>query len=94
LQNLPDAGVRVVQIGSKIHNDLCIGCMTVVDIRVPIVMLIDAHAGNVIMAAVNVNVLMFGASDMSMRMAQRRQHEADTHNEAEHAQQRRHRAGV
>lgn len=99
MQKLPDAGVRLVQIGCEIYNDLCTGRVMVGGIRRSVVMLIAVmlignHAGQVVMAAVNIDVLMFAASHMSVRMAQWRQHQADTHNETEHSQQRRHRAEV
>lgn len=69
----------------------------VVSVGIPMVvlimmMLISDYAGQVVvMAAVNTDVLVFRVSHVGVRMAQRRQHQADAHDEAEHAQQRGHR---
>lgn len=69
----------------------------VVSISIPIIVLImvvlirDDARQVMVMAAVNTDVLVFCVSHMGMRMTQRRQHQADAHDEAEHAQQRGHR---
>ncbi len=57
-----------------------------------VVMLIRSDAKHVAMAAVHIDVLMFSIRHMGMRMTQGRQHQADTHEQAKHADQRGHRA--
>jgi hypothetical protein len=56
--------------------------------------LIRSYAQGVVMPTMNIDVLMVAACDMSMRMAQGCQQEADTRNETEHAHKRGHRGGV
>lgn len=89
LQKLPGAGIRIVEIGREVQNGLRPGPVMV---RVEIVvMLIRIDAKHVGMAAVHIDVLMFSIRHMGMRMAQGRQHEADTHEQAKHAYQGGHR---
>jgi len=63
-----------------------------VHIRIVMMPLIRSYAQHVVMAAVHIDVLMFAVRYMSMRLGQGRQHEADTHKQAEHARQGGHRS--
>jgi hypothetical protein len=95
LQDLPGAEVRLGQIRREILDDLITGRFIVVIAHVLVVMMLRrSHAGHMVMPTVHIDVLMLAIRYMSMHVAQRRQQEAGTHNEAEHAQQGEHRAGV
>jgi hypothetical protein len=95
LQDFSGAGVRLSEIRRKIHYRLLIDPLMVGRIRALIVMmLIRSYARHMVMAAVNIDVLMFTAGDVSMRMTQGCQQEADTRNEAEYAHQGGHRGRV
>jgi hypothetical protein len=95
LQDFPSPEVWLCQIRREILDALLITSMVVVSIHVVIVVvLLRSHAGHMVMPTVHIDVLMLAIRNMSMHMAQRRQQEAGTHNEAEHAQHGGHRAGV
>lgn len=59
-----------------------------------VVMLIRNDPKRVVMPAVHIDVLMFRVRYVGMRMTQGRQHQADTHKEAKHADKAGHRIGV
>lgn len=86
LQELRCALVGLGEIRGQLHNHMRSGRVIGVRMHMVIGVLIRQHAEHVVMATMNIDVLMFSIRYMGMRMTQRCQHQADTHNEAEHAQ--------
>ena len=69
--------------------------MVIISLRIVIMMmLIRNHTRDVVMPTVHIDVLMLLTRNVSMRMAQRRQQEADASKETQDASQGGHRARV